>query len=126
MTATVKTIIAMINSVKESTKNIFTSKIRDISCNFQNDIDEESLKIEFFRAEASVHRLSELNPYVSLNILTYSIEDDTDLEYLKQYQVGPITYSLQENIYFLIDSFHTTAKNMCGCIMVVVIRLQTE
>jgi hypothetical protein len=42
----------------------------------------------FFRAEASEHRLRELNPYVSIDTLTSELNESTDLQYLKQFQVN--------------------------------------
>lgn len=86
----------------EIAKNIVLAGVKALTVQDGNVATVQDLGTQFFlrdvdikqqrnRAEASVHRLSELNPYVSLNILTYSIEDDTDLEYLKQYQCVILT-----------------------------------
>ena len=42
------------------------------------------------RAGASSAKLAELNPYVSINTLTSPLDDNTDLDYLSQYQVKSI------------------------------------
>ncbi|XP_076101717.1 ubiquitin-like modifier-activating enzyme 6 isoform X1 [Mytilus galloprovincialis] len=65
------------------------STIQDLGTQFF--LREDDVKQQRNRAEASVNRLSELNPYVSMNILTYSLEDSTDLDYLKQYQCIVLT-----------------------------------
>lgn len=40
-----------------------------------------------FRAEASVGRLAELNPYVEVKTLSVQLNIDSALEFLDQYQV---------------------------------------
>ncbi|XP_060555523.1 ubiquitin-like modifier-activating enzyme 6 [Ruditapes philippinarum] len=53
------------------------------------------------RAEASVHRLRELNPYVSIDTLTSALNESTDLQYLKQFQCVILTelpHSVQVNV----------------------------
>lgn len=65
------------------------STVQDLGTQFF--LREDDIKHQRNRAEASVHRLGELNPYVSLNVLTHSIEDTTNLDYLKQYQCVILT-----------------------------------
>lgn len=50
-----------------------------------------------FRAETSVPRLCELNPYVTINTLTSSLDDSTDLQYLRQFNVR----NLNDTCFFL-------------------------
>lgn len=63
--------------------------IQDLGTQFF--LREDDVKQKKNRAEASVHRLSELNPYVSMDVLTHGIEDSTDLNYLCQYQCIIVT-----------------------------------
>ena len=46
------------------------------------------------RAEACYERLAELNPYVPVKTLTTTLDESTDLNFLKDYQV--ITLKLLE------------------------------
>ena len=46
------------------------------------------MSVFFFRSVASRDRLAELNPYVSVDTLSTKLDENTDLSYLKQYQVS--------------------------------------
>lgn len=48
---------------------------------------ENSESCCFFRAEATLHHIAELNPYVHVAASTVPLDETTDLSFLKQYQV---------------------------------------
>ncbi|KAL4227831.1 Ubiquitin-like modifier-activating enzyme 6 [Mactra antiquata] len=56
------------------------------------------------RAEVSVTRLSELNPYVSIQTMTTALDGTCDLEYLKQYQCVILTES-SLNVQIRVNTF---------------------
>ncbi|PIK61135.1 putative ubiquitin-like modifier-activating enzyme 6-like [Apostichopus japonicus] len=64
-------------------------QIQDLGTQFfirQEDVDDKKT-----RAEASVDRLAELNPYVTLKNASIEISQETDLSFLKEYQCVVVT-----------------------------------
>ena len=46
-----------------------------------------SFVVLFFRAEASLHRVAELNPYVTVTASTQPLHSSSDLSFLRAFQV---------------------------------------
>jgi hypothetical protein len=45
-------------------------------------------KLYFSRAEAVLHRIAELNPYVQVSSSSAPLDETTDLSFLEKYQVS--------------------------------------
>eukprot|EP00106_Octopus_bimaculoides_P021056 XP_014788498.1 PREDICTED: ubiquitin-like modifier-activating enzyme 6 [Octopus bimaculoides] len=54
-------------------------------------LDENDVNSGLNRAEACCKRIAELNPYVTVNTTSISLQDSTDLTYLKDYQCVILT-----------------------------------
>ncbi|CAI9550145.1 unnamed protein product, partial [Staurois parvus] len=61
----------------------------DLGTNFF--IKEEDVKNQKTRAEACLHHISELNPYVQVRSSTVPLDESTDLSFLRQYQCVILT-----------------------------------
>ncbi|KAL5005528.1 hypothetical protein ScPMuIL_018984 [Solemya velum] len=66
-----------------------TANVSDLGTQFF--LREEDVTKEANRAEASCKHLSELNPYVTINVLASPLDDSSDLMYLKQFQCVILT-----------------------------------
>ncbi|XP_053405676.1 ubiquitin-like modifier-activating enzyme 6 isoform X2 [Mercenaria mercenaria] len=98
-------VLAGIKSLTVQDPNI--SSTLDLGTQFF--LREEDVQKQRTRAEASVPRLSELNPYVSIHTLTTPLNDSTDLQYLKQYQCVIVT-ELPHSIQVKVNSFCRTSE----------------
>ncbi|XP_074650739.1 ubiquitin-like modifier-activating enzyme 6 [Tubulanus polymorphus] len=86
----------------EIAKNIVLAGVKSLTIQDAEAATASDLGVQFFlrevdvlnrrnRAESSCPRVAELNPYVSVDSLTTSIDENTDLSYLKKYQCVVLT-----------------------------------
>lgn len=67
-------------------------------------LTEEDVAKDIYRAETSAVKLAELNPYVSIQMLTTVLDDSTDLKYLQQYQCVILT-EVSLSVQLKVNSF---------------------
>uniref|UniRef100_A0A8B9I8X5 E1 ubiquitin-activating enzyme n=1 Tax=Anser brachyrhynchus TaxID=132585 RepID=A0A8B9I8X5_9AVES len=96
----------------EIAKNIILAGVKALTVHDTKQCTKWDLGINFFiheddilsqrnRAEATLHRIAELNPYVHVAASTVPLEENTDLSFLKQYQcviLTEVSLSLQKKI----------------------------
>eukprot|EP00076_Gallus_gallus_P040083 XP_025005621.1 ubiquitin-like modifier-activating enzyme 6 isoform X2 [Gallus gallus] len=96
----------------EIAKNIILAGVKALTVHDTKQCTKWDLGINFFiheddiisqrnRAEATLHRIAELNPYVHVAASTVPLDESTDLSFLKQYQcviLTEVNLSLQKKI----------------------------
>uniref|UniRef100_A0A8V0XE73 E1 ubiquitin-activating enzyme n=1 Tax=Gallus gallus TaxID=9031 RepID=A0A8V0XE73_CHICK len=96
----------------EIAKNIILAGVKALTVHDTKQCTKWDLGINFFiheddiisqrnRAEATLHRIAELNPYVHVAASTVPLDESTDLSFLKQYQcviLTEVSLSLQKKI----------------------------
>ena len=96
----------------EIAKNIILAGVKALTVHDTKQCTKWDLGINFFiheddiisqrnRAEATLHHIAELNPYVHVAASTVPLDESTDLSFLKQYQcviLTEVSLSLQKKI----------------------------
>uniref|UniRef100_A0A8C2Y5N8 E1 ubiquitin-activating enzyme n=1 Tax=Coturnix japonica TaxID=93934 RepID=A0A8C2Y5N8_COTJA len=96
----------------EIAKNIILAGVKALTVHDTKQCTKWDLGINFFiheddivsqrnRAEATLHHIAELNPYVHVAASTMPLDESTDLSFLKQYQcviLTEVSLSLQKKI----------------------------